>query len=1551
MHRLRRLRLENIGHAAAGFKSLVLDLTGGVSHVDGRVMPAVDVILWLRNGGGKSSLLSLFFSLFLPAKVDFIGHKKNKSLADYIPDQKVSHVIAEWEDTSVPRGGPALITGGVYQWEDGHRPADVATGWERLVRRWYAFRPLPGVLELDSLPVRTEAGQLTQTAFLKRLAEMSKAQRGLNLRVAEDQTRWRTLLTDLRLDPGVLRIQRDMNREEGGITELFQFSTCEDFVDFLIDLVCDPRQPEAVRASLEKKATKLAQRPGREKEQSFLAAAALALKPVKEHGAVAAARQEVLAQQMSVALRAAEHLSSRADALGSTAAHAAAQAQTAQEAALEAEASAAQAERRMVVLTHHAAQWTVLEADTKLKQSEEKAASSHVLSQAWQLVDQVLELETQQQQAQDLRELLERRDVRQAPFRQAMEASGAALRDRLAGTVEGLTGEAARAKEECEVAAAERRAAEAGHKQETKKAWQAKERLEQTSKRLKQAEKEVATAREDKLIGPAEDPADSLSRNEARHAAVGQRLTACRERQAETQTRQSVLSEQRVACSAQLTAARERHSTEWDRLGSLQAERRDLAADQRLLDLARAEAGTVLDLDQVAADLLNLLASAGGQSDSSLLQEQADAAEDRRAVDALNDLGFLPAPAEVERAVERLRNLGAPALSGLQFLREAFPVAEHAAVVATVPHLIGGVVVCGPLPDGDDLVALARRAGVTTAVIAVSGDLQARQAIATADGSGTVVLPVHPGLLEPDAAERERLRLEHRLEGLAGRVKNLIRQREADAGLARRLQAHMDVFGAGARAALEETIARLEQEVNTLHCQERLLQEQATRAREEADVLGQETGSLTAQLVELTSLLPRVRKLADRHQREMPACRAEMKEATQALSLHQAAVRRLEAARKEAETRKETARDRLRQVEDRLRRHAAEMRQLNAAVPAGRVHALSAAELASTALESLRGRYEQARRDWESEIGDDALRVRAEGCARRIADLTGALEAKPVEVRSKAEELARSALSGDAEDRLRARADAEATEHEAIEHRGVAKQAKEQADTALEEAWSAVEALDPPYDASRDQAGPFTGAHAAREARAKAQASVEQARSQAHAQQLKMKDQHFAAEKARSAAHGVGRCAQGMKAAAERHRGTVQAAPPEAGPAAHLDALLFDLLERLQIGAQSLASVSPEQAETVEWTVTDAVDSAAEAHDNARKKLEKSLRKVHSLAQDRTHADVVDGQLLERLQTDLTHPVRLTELIEDIDLREQVVLGELAEFADDQLMVVQACLGLVKTVLDDLKQVASHSRLPQGLGSWSGQQFLSLEVRHLPDDEVLARRLSTEIDRMTGAVAQSTAAKATALPDAMTLTKELVLAALGGRGNVLAKIIKPTQNLDVVQRDSVTQIQKFSGGELLTVSVLLYCTLARLRAAKQGRKASGGVGTLMLDNPFGKANYTPFIGLQRKVAAAHGMQLVYTTGSNDLPALERFPLIIRLRNGIDARTRTQYVQIADRYGDVVNRGLQHAYDDGIASARLHRHDAARNETEQDAAGIPQQSGETGPGSSTAESDQ
>jgi hypothetical protein len=132
--------------------------------------------------------------------------------------------------------------------------------------------------------------------------------------------------------------------------------------------------------------------------------------------------------------------------------------------------------------------------------------------------------------------------------------------------------------------------------------------------------------------------------------------------------------------------------------------------------------------------------------------------------------------------------------------------------------------------------------------------------------------------------------------------------------------------------------------------------------------------------------------------------------------------------------------------------------------------------------------------------------------------------------------------------------------------------------------------------------------------------------------------------------------------------------------------------------------------------------------------------------------------------------------------------------------------------------------------------------------------------------------------------------AVVGEGNWKAKVLKPSTTF-AVERVSVEKMRKWSGGEKVTISLLLFCMVAKLRAAGRGRDQPG-LGALPLDNPLGKANYVVFLDLQRKVAAANGIQLVFLTGVGDLKAVGRFPNVVRLRN---ARSRTrEYVSVAER---------------------------------------------------------
>ena len=55
---------------------------------------------------------------------------------------------------------------------------------------------------------------------------------------------------------------------------------------------------------------------------------------------------------------------------------------------------------------------------------------------------------------------------------------------------------------------------------------------------------------------------------------------------------------------------------------------------------------------------------------------------------------------------------------------------------------------------------------------------------------------------------------------------------------------------------------------------------------------------------------------------------------------------------------------------------------------------------------------------------------------------------------------------------------------------------------------------------------------------------------------------------------------------------------------------------------------------------------------------------------------------------------------------------------------------------------------------------------------------------------------------------------------------------------------EFSGGQVLTLAVLVYCALSRVRAAHR----TGGArppGTLLLDNPFGSASAETLIGCRQ----------------------------------------------------------------------------------------------------------
>jgi hypothetical protein len=252
----------------------------------------------------------------------------------------------------------------------------------------------------------------------------------------------------------------------------------------------------------------------------------------------------------------------------------------------------------------------------------------------------------------------------------------------------------------------------------------------------------------------------------------------------------------------------------------------------------------------------------------------------------------------------------------------------------------------------------------------------------------------------------------------------------------------------------------------------------------------------------------------------------------------------------------------------------------------------------------------------------------------------------------------------------------------------------------------------------------------------------------------------------------------------------------------------------------------------------------------------------------------------------------------EMRVRRTTIEGQLADIGRDQRLVVVEIAALVRDVLANLDSAHRHSKLPGSLGGWGNEHFLRIRFVRPSSEEDLHARIDAVVDRIVAEKSK---------PEGLLLLKRCVHESVAPRGFTV-KVLKPNSDLAVEPVD-VTHLGKFSGGEKLTVCVALYCTLARLRAVNRGRGKGALGGTLVLDNPLGTASHVALLRLQRDVAAAHGVQLVYTTGVEDLGAVGQFPNVLRMRNAPGALRTRRYVVLEERSGSAV---------EGITSARVTR---------------------------------
>lgn len=1449
MPRLARLRFVSVGHPRARFNDLTLDFTGQDGSAD-------DSLLWLRNAGGKSSILNLFFHLLRPGVGEFLGGGgvEERRIGDYIGPGDVGAAIAEWEllDDSPLFGENSIIrylTGAFFEQSstlvnETDRPAPEVL--------FFAARADARVrgLTLDTLPLYAEGTQQrlrkSLVGFKQEWQALGAAHGAAEVRETDSLKVWEKILDDAKIDPRLFSYQVKMNRREGGAPELFRFNQPEEFVDFFLELVLEPETCDSIAATLDEYRASIHRLDEYTAEASLLQDVLNDLPTVER---VRASRDQLHRQIIHVArqmIRLLSELDDSSRAEGIRATEWEAKQAFATNAALQAEAEAKRvlrrgASRRLAAASqqqHRAAEILELAEHAVVAAEREK----NVWAATFPLRDMrrcALKAEGCHRQLSETR--AERTEEQARLVRVAVQFAGA------------LTAAAAERRVRAEEAQdRSRQAVEAAAdlRDQASAEEEAAVRLESDAthlgERLGVSGRALLGLVDAGVVSPEESITEAIERLKVAAGSIQEEIRLAGDRlrsaEAEVDRLRTVLSEDRLSerdAAARIAAISLAISEE-------QALRASLEQEAVLLQTLEVE-----HLQLHSADLTTIvrhLRAAEHEETGTSLRFAASRAENEHAIDSLQETHLLPSEADVTHVREVLSRAGVPSFTGWRFVSENAPGKDYRALIGRVPEVARGVVV----PDGDFEEAVK---------VLSSTPLDLDQPITVvaqghadrASGPGRLVVgPTGKGLFDPAARDSELARREARVLEISERQQaaeeNAVALRDVTARCITYLNTYPSGWVQDQAAALAGAVATREELRTNLvriaadieSCQAAIgelvganegLHAKHTRAQVD---IAQAEAFLSMHPVPIKALeQDRARALADADDAR-----------ARAQSLRGAAAQRAADAIPAAEDAQRYG-EQAREYEFEL----SQVRHLNGIeVPAipGDSEALRTEYRrldAAFGTDVLSALYDAAKRD-EVEARK-RFGAAIEGAGLQLDDVAGALDALPD--------------PADAENRQRV---ADRAYAQALQREAQLKAEQSLADSHLAAAKRETEAL-----GGAENLDPEDERLSVQELTALSEQDAENAVNLQDAAQAKQSE-------AVSASQAVVASKQRRERleSAAREVGTLQDSyRPLLEAATRLDLPLDDRIPVPGIASGSLPNLVSEVKTQLQRFRSESETLDTELRSTAERiqKCADSSEYAHLARESIRYLRTIAPEALER---------DVASLRDRLSVRLRTIEAQQQDLDRHRMLVVTAILNGAETGLSRLRSAAARSLLPEALGELSGMPFLKISTG-------LPEQLSEKQDLVRGLIKDVLASKQK--PSGLNLIQKAV-----------RRLAKPFM-IKVLFPDPdgsqgyvpITQIGRLSGGERLTCAVMLYCTLAELRAFSQG---SGAVptGVLVLDNPIGTASRPKFLKLQRELARERGIQLIYATGINDREAIRSLPVVIRLRNDrYDRRTGHQLVEL------------------------------------------------------------
>jgi hypothetical protein len=1430
-----------MGNLAARFNPVTLDFRNAAG------APA-HTLLWLRNGGGKTTLLSLVYSTLLPKKLDWLGKHNGKptELADYLFEKQLGFILIEF---AFADGARRLVGQSILK-----------RGPRELSQVFFTFRT-DGPLPFEQIPVLGLGPPApTREAFFATLEALNRQDpAGFDFykfdRGQRSLADWHHHLVQVGIDPGVYKSHLVMNSDEGGLGEFFDFRTSDSFVFKLLDMADDPpalpddeEGRDATTEAIDQFRRKALDSPNLECELRLCRRLQTGLEAFQAR----LSSQQAAMADLRTARRAAAQLLFSAKAfladLGTRMGSARAE--------LKAVAGeVAGFERGIENLREYGRAYNRIrrrfrasEAEAACQQCERdhRAAASHL--NVLQAAAKLQALRTQETRVAEFRRLLAELLAEKRPQLDDLRRLGGRLHRALLALANAIRVQQTKAGER---RAELRRAAQEAEERlrATARAQGAADQVIDRARRaLLDADNDRRRLREQGLIVEDETPAQALERvNQTIQRKTEEVQRHSRERgrlQGEEHERNAAAAVRRdqALAAERLVAAL---AAKIDRFNA------DIAALQADPVLRRHAAGTP---DVYNPALRTALEGEVRDLETAIQRLNVEGAADERRLKLHQppEQPLFPPPPGIERVLALLRARGvASAVSGYQWLDGACTLSDAQARLRRDPAAFCGIII---QDEGDwtRAVEVAAAEGIDLPIALTPLKSLPAGGAATAH----VILPQDSGLYNASVAGAERPVVEARAQQRSDEAQDHRHRRDA---ATRALGALRDFLG----RCPAELLPKSQEELASLRAQaqghQAAAQAETVRA---ADLRARSDVELEAERAAQGSLqeLGAARVELERHKRD----HADRVEEHRRRDLEAVAEKdRLNREEREQQECRTAARREDEGLDQRIASLAADSAlagQRLEGVPPDYVGPAQDPE-PEVILEQLEAQFVTARQAYEGAINqtgykqaiDEAERERAARAQTYHRAVEG-LKIADVEIAAQFDPIS----------------------HEIDEQERSTVQAKTNLDLAQREFAEARHDL--PAELGRDQREtvnpsadwprPETAAAAAQceercdQEAAAAQRRLEQARVRHTRLSLELKDM------------------ESLHAILERIPAQMEAlvadiAPGEPHPGFRGSAADADLAEKIR----------------------HEVDTQRERHDRAKDGAADAFARGFSGVL--TAPEFADRRLavVERFAalTQADVETRLPALIAGLAERALVVENSLAALDQDRANVVAAMAQRAQEAAALLRSAANLSTMPEGIGVWAGHHFLKITVPQKGDEAERKTHLRRLLEYWTGTQAN--------VPAGAALAHACLLGSIGsvkGSGEpqpsdaIEVQILKPEATPRVIYYP-IVMMKSFSGGELVTAAIQLYCILARVRAQRRGTDSAvlaKDAGFLLLDNPVGKANLPGFLDLQIQTADILGVQYVCGTGINDPDAIGAFPKVIRMRNSaLNPRTNANLVQV------------------------------------------------------------